>query len=144
MAARKSMSSSRDATQVLIVDDERDIREALSDLLEDGGFTVATAENGARALDWIGAHPGSPKVILLDLMMPEMDGLAFLQHRERDAGLRAIPVAVFTANLLAGQEALALGSIEAVLRKPLTWQALTKLLVDRLGLVPASEQRQAR
>jgi CheY-like chemotaxis protein len=144
MAAWMPIAPPRDRTQVLVVDDERDIRDALAELLTDAGFTVATAEDGARALDWIHTHPGSPGVVLLDMMMPGMDGFTFLAHRDRDPALRAVPVVAFTANGLAGEEAFESGRVEAILQKPLSWRQLMSLLQDRLSLVPTDGQRQAR
>jgi CheY-like chemotaxis protein len=145
MAARRSTPQPPpDWTQILVVDDERDIREAMAELLEEAGFTVATAEDGARALEWMRAHPGSPGVVLLDMMMPVMDGFTFLAHRERDPALRAVPVVAFTANDLAGREALDSERVEAVLQKPLAWRRMMTLLQDRLGLAPIDRQRQAR
>jgi CheY-like chemotaxis protein len=144
MAARTSTPQPPVGTQILVVDDERDIREALAELLEDAGFTVATAEDGASALEWMRAHPGSPGVVLLDLMMPVMDGFTFLAHREIDPALRAVRVVAFTANELAGREALDSEQVEAVLQKPLAWRRMMTLLQDRLGLAPTDRQRQAR
>ena len=138
MAAWKAVPRPRGWTQILVVDDERDIRDALAELLADAGFTVATAEDGARALDWMRAHPGSPGVVLLDMMMPVMDGFSFLAHREQEPALRAVPVVAFTANGLAGQEAVESGCVEAVLQKPLSWRQLMRLLQHRLKLAPVS------
>jgi CheY-like chemotaxis protein len=144
MAVRSSTPETPGGTQILVVDDERDIREALAELLDDAGFTVATAEDGARALEWMRSHPGSPGVVLLDMMMPVMDGFSFLAHRERDPALRAVRVVAFTANELAGKEALDSERVEAVLHKPLAWRRMMALLQDRLGLAPIDRQRQAR
>jgi CheY-like chemotaxis protein len=80
---------------VLVVDDDAGIRLTLSEILESEGYSVRTAGNGRDALrvlsDW------QPHVILLDLMMPEMDGWAFLHERQADAGLLRIPVVVMSA-----------------------------------------------
>ena len=71
------MSSS--ACSVLIVDDDADTREALSEALAEAGFAVAEVTNGAEALDWISQH-GEPDVVLLDLRMPGMDGPELLER----------------------------------------------------------------
>ena len=74
---------------LLVVDDERDIRESFRDLLSGAGYVVHTAEHGEDALAKL-RGPGQPALVLLDLMMPVMDGLDFyLALRERDPALFA-------------------------------------------------------
>ena len=81
--------------RVLIVEDDRDTREMLSRFLELEGFEVSSAANGRLALDALqNAHAS---VIVLDLMMPVMDGWQFRQQQIRDPRLASIPVVVVTA-----------------------------------------------
>ena len=82
---------------VLIVDDDVDIREVLAETLVDRGFDVATAANGLEALEVLRGPSPPPSVILLDLMMPIMDGYSFLAQRRADPALAAIPLAIVTA-----------------------------------------------
>jgi CheY-like chemotaxis protein len=82
---------------VLVVDDDRDIRESICDLLSEEGYVVVTAENGAQALDRLRAS-SDPCVILLDLMMPVMDGIDFRSHQRGDPALADIPVIVVSAS----------------------------------------------
>jgi CheY-like chemotaxis protein len=101
--------------QVLIVDDDRDIREALSLILEEEGCVVREASNGREALSLL-RHEALPCLVFLDLMMPVMDGWQFLDEREKDERLRQLPVVVLTASgrpLTPGQRAA------EVLPKPL-------------------------
>jgi CheY-like chemotaxis protein len=81
---------------VFIVDDDPDICEILQDLLESYGYRVATAANGADALDKLRAGE-EPCLILLDLMMPVMDGIEFRDEQLRDPALAAIPVVIVSA-----------------------------------------------
>ena len=81
---------------ILVVDDDHAIREALSELLEDEGYQVACATNGQQALDLL-ARMAVPCVILLDLMMPVMDGFEFMGRKTADPALANIPVVVITA-----------------------------------------------
>jgi CheY-like chemotaxis protein len=80
---------------VLLVDDDLDIREILPETLADLGFDVVTAANGLEALTMVGQI--RPSVILLDLMMPVMDGYGFLEERSRKPEIASIPVAIITA-----------------------------------------------
>jgi CheY-like chemotaxis protein len=137
MAASVAERSIVPEPAVLVVDDDRDIREALAELLEDAGYRSAIAENGAQALAWLRAHPGETGVVLLDLMMPVMDGLTFLDHRAQDDQLAAIPVVVFTANAVKVSEVLASGRVVECLQKPLSWDRLVTILRDQLGLTPS-------
>ncbi len=99
---------------VLIVEDDLDTREMLGRFLELEGYRVETAENGKRALERLGSGMGAC-VILLDLMMPVMDGWQFRQEQIRDASLADIPVIVVSA---AGRERLEKIQANAYLSKP--------------------------
>ncbi len=99
---------------VLIVEDDLDTREMLGRFLELEGYKVETAENGKRALERLGSGVGAC-VILLDLMMPVMDGWQFRQEQIRDASLADIPVIVVSA---AGRERLERIHANAYLSKP--------------------------
>ena len=83
--------------RVLVVDDDESIRESLGMVLEDEGFVVAEARDGSEALAWLRAHRGQVQVILLDLMMPVLDGEGFLKLKEQDPALAALPGVVITA-----------------------------------------------
>jgi CheY-like chemotaxis protein len=83
--------------KILVVDDDRDIREVLSETLADAGHDVVTATNGQEALEVLREGGPAPCLVLLDLMMPVMDGYVFLERRKQDPALAAIPVAVITA-----------------------------------------------
>jgi DNA-binding response OmpR family regulator len=77
---------------VLVVDDKANVRQLLHDYLTEQGFRVVTATNGREAL--YAARAEMPDAILLDIMMPEMDGYEFLQEYRRE---RAVPVIIITA-----------------------------------------------
>jgi CheY-like chemotaxis protein len=83
------------ARRVLVVDDDRDIRELLVELFASEGYEVASASDGRRAL--AEARARRPDVILLDLMMPVMSGWEFREAQLRDPALADIPVVVVTA-----------------------------------------------
>ena len=102
--------------RVLIVEDDAPTRQRLSRALESEGCEVVEAEHGRAALDRMAE--GIPELVLLDLMMPEMNGFEFLEAmREREAW-RAVPVAVITAKELTDEERRRLnGGVERVVAK---------------------------
>jgi CheY-like chemotaxis protein len=81
---------------ILVVDDDPDLQEALADLLQSRGYRVSSADDGAKALQWLGQSE-APCLILLDLMMPVMDGHEFLARRNAHPVLADIPVVVISA-----------------------------------------------
>jgi CheY-like chemotaxis protein len=98
---------------VLVIDDDVDIRSVMCELLTDEGYQVKTAMNGRDALATLASW--RPDVILLDLMMPIMDGWTFLTTRLADRRLRRIPVIVMSAShtLSRGDERLAVADMVA-------------------------------
>ena len=83
---------------IFVVDDDADIRQAIQDTLEDEGFQVEAAGDGAAALEKLRSLPVEPCLVLLDLMMPVMDGWEFLAVRKQDPRLSAIPITVISAS----------------------------------------------
>jgi CheY-like chemotaxis protein len=106
---------------IFVVDDDKDIRESLLQVLEDEGYTAHGASNGVEALvllrDLVVAAR-RPCVILLDLMMPVMDGWAFRAEQLGDPQLAPIPVVVLTADGHAREKAARLSAC-AGLAKPI-------------------------
>jgi CheY-like chemotaxis protein len=103
--------------RILVVDDDHGIRETLAKLLGEEGFGVDVASNGRQALEWLQAHPGQISLVLLDLMMPTMDGLTFLSIKESDPALMSTPVVVMTAGHRCA-DVLRRHSVRACLTKP--------------------------
>jgi len=99
---RQHCHSGDDAT-VLLVDDDKAIRDTTRRALNKLGFKSAEAANGKEALNWLETNP-PPALILLDLMMPEMDGFAFIEAAQSRADIRDIPIVVLTSKDLSGQE----------------------------------------
>jgi CheY-like chemotaxis protein len=83
---------------VMVVEDDTDIRDAIAEVLMDGDYRTLCAANGAAALVELRAAQPRPCVILLDMMMPVMDGREFREEQIRDAALRNIPVIVLSAH----------------------------------------------
>lgn len=86
----------KEVAEVLIVDDDIGALDALTDLLDSDGYAVAQARSGLEALEYLRSNP-LPRLIILDLLMPKMDGWQFLEERKKDGKLAPIPVVVLTA-----------------------------------------------
>ncbi len=110
--------------RVMVVEDDEGIRDALCDLLAAEGYEVVPAFNGADALERLRSGV-RPDVILLDLMMPVMDGWAFRAEQRRDPALAEIPVVVITASRNADVASL---EPRAFLRKPIDFDELLKAI----------------
>jgi CheY-like chemotaxis protein len=111
------------SASVLLVEDDRDIREAVSAVLEAEGYTVLTAENGHEALKVL--ERGQPCVVLLDLMMPVMNGWDFMEAVKKTRRLEDLPVVVVSAY----SERKAEG-VRRVLKKPLDVNQLLAAVAD--------------
>lgn len=83
---------------VLLIEDDLDIREALTELLRFEGYAVETAENGKEALEYLRSQSELPGLILLDMMMPIMDGSQFRREQKADKRLADIPTIVMSAD----------------------------------------------
>ena len=118
-------------TTVLVVDDEALIAMALEAALEDAGHRVATAANGRQGLERLAEEP-RPEIVLLDMMMPVMNGPAMLAAMAADPDLRAIPVIVLSS---LPEEAIRgrAGGVAAILRKPYTADQVLDAIARVLG-----------
>ena len=110
-----------DTHKVLVVDDDDDIRESLVDFLLDHGYEAIGAADGLEALRTLRRPNVEPCLILLDLMMPRMDGRTFREQQLRDPALSTIPVIVISAFRDLATEDL---SVSACMEKPLNLDAL--------------------
>jgi DNA-binding response OmpR family regulator len=115
--------SSHNGRPVLIVEDDVDIRECLGELLEDRGYKVLLAGTGAEALDELSRADALPAIILLDLMMPVMDGWQFRAEQRKREAWDSIPVVIISAHDHARANTDSIGAF-AYLRKPLNLNQL--------------------
>ena len=115
-------------TRILVVEDDPDLREVLSESLRFEGYHVFEAGDGADALDRL--HCGArPAIILLDLIMPRMDGRQFLAAIRRDVELAAIPVVLVTGT--PPQDLV--GKVAEIMKKPVGIEDLVACIRRRLG-----------
>ena len=102
---------------MLIIEDDFALR-LLADLLSEAGYRVATMPNGATAIDDLRRAPALPQLILLDLMMPIMNGWHFRTLQSADPALAAIPTVVLSAHLDLGRPGITM-TADDYLAKPL-------------------------
>lgn len=119
---------------ILIIDDDPDIAEILRLILEVQGYEVVTARHGAAGLEALHGPAHGASLVVVDLMMPVMDGWSVHEALQRDPQLRHIPMVLITADFRAVPRAQALG-VAAVLRKPF---GADEFLDTVRTLVPAS------
>jgi CheY-like chemotaxis protein len=118
-------------TTILVVDDEALIAMALEAALEDEGYRVVTAANGKQGLERLAETP-RPELVLLDMMMPIMNGPAMLEAMAADSSLSDIPVIVLSS--LSKEAVLARTTgVAAILRKPYTVDEILGAIVQVLA-----------
>jgi two-component system alkaline phosphatase synthesis response regulator PhoP len=128
----------QDMSRILVVDDDVNIQAVLRYRLEAAGHTVITAADGAEALERITAD--DPDAIILDLMMPLVDGIEVLEMMAKDSTLNKIPVLVLTARVDKIDAVQAYGT--AVVQKPFSPRDVTERVEELLSqrrTIPAAE-----
>jgi CheY-like chemotaxis protein len=120
-----------EAKRVLLVDDDTDLRSTVAQLLRDHGWAVEDCPDGRAAMERLrdSARP-APDLVLLDLMMPVMNGWQFLDERRQDRVLAAIPVVLMTASRTEVDSA---SEISAWVRKPFGVGQLLDVVTKLIG-----------
>jgi CheY-like chemotaxis protein len=114
--------------QVLLVDDDEDIRTVIIEVLEMEGIETEVATNGEEALEKLKDHPENlPRLILLDLMMPKFDGIWFCKEREKYPEFNQIPVIILSADGETATKTMGV-SISGILKKPVEISVLCDVL----------------
>ena len=126
---------------ILVVEDDPDVRDALRLVLEQAGYSVVCAAEGREALDRL--RDCAPSLILLDLMLPVMDGFEFRVQQLQDPAIAGIPVIVFSCGADI-QEKVAPMRVAACLRKPVDVDALLDLIRVLAGAHPPARRRPPR
>jgi two-component system chemotaxis response regulator CheY len=112
---------------ILVIEDDSAIREMLVQTLEEEGFVVVSAADGMEALSYLQTSAALPCVILLDLMMPRMNGWQFREIQQNHLAISSIPVVVLSArpDLRARQAGIA---VDAYLSKPVNFDLLIQVI----------------
>jgi CheY-like chemotaxis protein len=103
VALIQKFAATKQDGSVVIIDDDPDVRAMVKSTIESVGMRAVEAANGQAALDWLSSHP-RPALVLLDLMMPRMDGFEFLEHVRQKPEFVDLPVVVLTAKELTDNE----------------------------------------
>jgi CheY-like chemotaxis protein len=125
------MKSGQQRAHILVVEDDLDIRESMTEILEDRGYEVSTAADGVQALQRLAEGARKPDLILLDLMMPNMNGLEFREEQLKSAEHAAIPVAIISADGNIKEKAQRV-RVDGFLRKPLKIEPLMDMVEQLL------------
>jgi CheY-like chemotaxis protein len=125
------MANTEEVVDVLVIDDDEAILHAFVSALEEEGIRVAGVTDGLAALEFLKEAPVLPKLLLLDLMMPVMNGYEFRTEQLRDPRLAQIPVIIVTAR----GDAFPAGPLGDVgfLRKPVRLQSLLALVQSHMA-----------
>ena len=112
--------------RILLVDDDADLRESLAEALEEAGYTVDRAGNGQEALQQLRSHtgPDRPVAVLLDMLMPVMNGWQFCQLKRRDPAVADIPVIAMSAAVSRDPSSPYYIEVEDFLAKPVEFEVL--------------------
>lgn len=123
---------------IMVIEDDADISDVLVMMLEASGYDTVLASNGREGLDQLGKAETLPDVILLDLMMPVMDGWEFRIAQKSDPALAHVPVVLVSAHVEVRSMAAKM-EVAAWLRKPIDFRELLKVLerLDAAALEPA-------
>ena len=117
--------------KVLVVDDDPAILEICSDLLQTEGYTVSVATNGQQALEQIRTDP--PQVILMDIMMPVLDGVEACRQVKANPATAEIPVVLMSARTNLTRQSQELASADALVAKPFDIDHLLNTIHDLVG-----------
>ena len=124
-----SISTGKDSTRILIVDDDPRTRFVLRLVLERQGYLVREASDGGKALEMLEADP-LPDVVTADLMMPNVSGFELIERLRSEPRTVAIPIVVVTSDPDAAQRLSSSGMVDAIVSKPFTASDLTQGIHD--------------
>jgi CheY-like chemotaxis protein len=111
---------------ILVIEDDPGVRDGITNVIENEGYPVIGCEDAQEALDRLMRTSDLPRMIMLDFMMPRMDGWTFLHEREKDQRLRDIPVLGMSASQLLVERAETPAGVEEFLRKPFKVEAMLR------------------
>lgn len=111
---------------ILVIDDDKEIRDSLHDVLTDEGYSVVCAENGREGLNYLTSDHPMPRLVFLDLMMPVLDGQEFRREQMNIPSISNIPTILFSANGQLDKRAFEIGMTD-FLKKPIDLDLLLEI-----------------
>jgi CheY-like chemotaxis protein len=108
---------------ILIIEDDEDVSESLTEMLQAEGYRVVTFGDARLALDYLQQKSVLPKLIFLDFLMPHMDGWQFLAERRKDARISEVPVVGISGSERVHDQSLS-PSLAQLLKKPVSLDAV--------------------
>jgi CheY-like chemotaxis protein len=126
----------REAAYILVIEDDPGVREGITTVIESEGYPVISCEDAKDALDRLHSTPNLPRMIVLDFMMPRMDGWTFLSERKKDPRLRDIPVLGMSASQLLIEQNQPPDDVDEFLRKPFKVEAMLRSIEKYWGTAP--------
>ena len=121
---------------ILVIEDDPGVRNGIANIIENEGYAVVSCPDAETALERLHTGADLPRMILLDFLMPHMDGWAFLRERQKDVRLRSIPVLGMSASqtLLDRQDPP--DDVDEFLRKPFNVDAMLRSIEKHWRAVP--------
>jgi DNA-binding NarL/FixJ family response regulator len=120
------------SAQLLLVDDEPGLREAVKDYLQESGFSVRVASNAREGWDWM--QQNTPDLVISDIMMPQVDGYQFLKQLREDPRFQVLPVVFLTAKGMTGDRIQGYqAGVDAYLSKPFDPDELVAIIENLLA-----------
>jgi CheY-like chemotaxis protein len=121
---------------ILVIEDDQGVRDGITNVIENEGYPVISCEDAKEALERLNAANDLPRMIVLDFMMPRMDGWTFLHERDKNVRLRHIPVLGMSASQLLVERAENPPGVEEFLRKPFKVEAMLRSIEKHWGPAP--------
>ena len=118
---------------ILVIEDDAGVREGLASVIENEGYPVISCEDAREALERLCGSCDLPRMIVLDFMMPRMDGWTFLEERKKDARLRDIPVLGMSASQLLIDRRSPPDDVDEFLQKPFKVETMLRSIEKHWG-----------
>jgi CheY-like chemotaxis protein len=118
---------------ILVIEDDQGVRDGITNVIENEGYPVISCEDAKEALDRLTGTADLPRMIVLDFMMPKMDGWTFLHERDKNDRLRDIPVLGMSASQLLVERPEPPAGVDEFLRKPFKVEAMLRSIEKHWG-----------
>jgi CheY-like chemotaxis protein len=118
---------------ILVIEDDPGVRQGLSDIIESEGYPVVSCPDAQVAMDRLTSSPDLPRMIVLDFMMPRMDGWMFLHERKKNPRLKDIPVVGMSASQRLIEQNHPPADVDEFLQKPFKVETILRSIEKHWG-----------